>query len=92
MSKCTGCATYINTFKGDSTRCLLEKSDDCVCITCLIKMICQRKLECMPFCRQALTIHNAHNSGFIRCLKNMFPEMYKELMNEQKIKIKESKC
>jgi hypothetical protein len=85
MTKCKGCATYASTFKGDSTRCLLEKSAECVCTTCLIKMICRRKLECMVFCRQALTIHNAHDSGFIRCLKNMFPEMYKELMSEGRI-------
>jgi hypothetical protein len=82
MEKCIGCATYHSTFEGDSTKCLLQKCPDCVCITCLVKMVCAKKLECVPFCRQALTIHNSHNSGFIRCLRGMYPEMYKTLMTE----------
>jgi len=88
MKKCKGCETYASTFKGDSTRCLLDKLNECVCMTCLIKVVCTRKLECLDFCRQALLIHNSHNSGFIRCLKNMFPETYKILMEERKDKSK----
>jgi len=84
MNRCKGCSTYTSTFAKDSTRCLLEKSVECVCTTCLIKMVCQRKLECYEFCSQAAIMRD-NKSSYVGCLKNMFPSMYQRLVAEGKI-------
>jgi hypothetical protein len=84
MNRCKGCATYSSIFAKDSSRCLLEKSPECVCAICLIKMVCLRKLECFEFCSKAALMHD-NKSSYVRCLKNMYPNMYKRLVSEGKI-------